>query len=142
EPWQWFTFGSIFGWLKKEKFRGKVSIRRFRHADIFVPKKNGKSILSGATGLYMMDWDGWPGAQCYILAKNQNHAKDLGYRAATNLVENDAELSERYKIRRDNANAGIYFTGNNNSFYKPITSKAESEDGRNVHFCGPDETKD
>ena len=140
EPWQWFAFGSIFGWLNVEKFHGQ-RIRRFRSADIIIPKKNGKSIMSGAVGLYMMDWDGWPGAQCYILAKNQSHAKDLGYRSAQIMVENSETLKEQYKIRYDAANSGIYFKANQ-SFYKPITSKAESEDGRNVHFCGPDETKD
>lgn len=140
EPWQWFSFGSIFGWLQVDEFHGH-SIRRFRSADIIIPKKNGKSIMSGAVGLYMMDWDGWPGAQCYILAKNQTHAKDLGYRSAQIMVENSDSLSQAYKIRYDAANAGIYYKANQ-SFYKPITSKAESEDGRNVHFCGPDETKD
>lgn len=141
EPWQWFAFGSIFGWLKKKPFKG-YHIRRFRKAYIIVPKKNGKSIVSGGTGKYMMDDDGWPGAQCYIMAKSVKHAKDLGYRAATNFVENNPDLSEKYKINRSAADAGIYYQGNNNAFYKPITAKVEGEDGRNVHFFGPDETKD
>ena len=145
EDWQKFVFGSIFGWLKKKEFRSEafkqIPIRRFREGVLMVPKKNGKSILSGAVALYMMDWDKWAGAQCYILAKNQTHAKDLGYRAATIMVQNSKELISKYRINKSAANAGIYFEGNN-SFYKPITSKPESEDGRNVHFCGPDETKD
>jgi phage terminase large subunit-like protein len=140
EPWQWFVFGSIFGWLKTERFKGHA-IRRFRTGTIIVPKKNGKSIISGGTALYMMDWDEWPGAQCYILAKNRTHAMDLGYRAAENMVEDSEELSEKYKIKKGMADTGIYYAGNK-SFYKPITSKPDSEDGRNVHFCGPDETKD
>lgn len=146
EPWQWFSYGSIFGWLKKKEFRGDrledIPIRRFRVANIFVPKKNGKSIISGGTALYMMDFDEWPGAQCYILAKNQSHAKELGYRAAVNMIENSEILKERYKVKEGAAFMGVYFKDNNNAFYKPITSKPESEDGRNVHFCGPDETKD
>lgn len=141
EPWQWFSFGSIFGWVKKKKFKG-VTIRRFRNADIYIGKKNGKSIISGGTGLYMMDPDGWPGAQCYILAKNQSHAKELGYRAAVNMIKQSELLSSRYKVREGAAFMGISFDANNGAFYKPITSKPESEDGRNVHFCGPDETKD
>lgn len=141
EPWQWFAFGSIFGWLKKERFKG-IPIRRFRNADIYVPKKNGKSIISGGTALYMMDPDEWPGAQCYILAKNQSHAKELGYRAAANMIQQSEYLSSRYKVKEGAAFMGVYFAENNNAFYKPITSKPESEDGRNVHFCGPDETKD
>ncbi len=141
EPWQKFVFGSIFGWLKKERFKD-IPIRRFRTALIYVPKKNGKSIISGGTGLYMMDADGWPGAQCYILAKNQKHAMDLGYRAAVNMVQNSDVLAEIYKINYGAMNMGVHYRDNNNAFYKPITSKPDSEDGRNVHFCGPDETKD
>lgn len=141
EPWQWFSFGSIFGWLKKERFKD-LPIRRFRSADIYIPKKNGKSIISGGTALYMMDFDEWPGAQCYILAKNQSHAKELGYRAAVNMIQQSEILSTRYKVKEGAAFMGVYFPDNNNAFYKPITSKPESEDGRNVHFCGPDETKD
>lgn len=141
EPWQWFTFGSVFGWLKKKPMQG-IPIRRFRKAYIIIPKKNGKSIISGGTGIYMMDFDEWPGAQCYIMAKSVKHAKDLGYRAATNFVENNSRLTEKYKINRSAADAGVYFQGNNNAFYKPITAKVEGEDGRNVHFFGPDETKD
>lgn len=141
EPWQWFCYGSVFGWLKTERFHN-MAIRRFRFADVFVPKKNGKSIISGGTALYMMDADEWPGAQCYILAKNQSHAKELGYRAAVNMVEKSPELSQKYRIKNGAAYMGVYYAENNNAFYKPITSKPESEDGRNVHFCGPDETKD
>lgn len=146
EPWQWFSFAYVFGWIIKKEYRDPalqhVPIRRFRSADIYVPKKNGKSIVSGGTALYMMDGDNWPGAQCYILAKNQSHAKDLGYRAAVNMVQKSPELSQAYKVKEGAAFMGIYYPANNNAFYKPITSKPESEDGRNVHFCGPDETKD
>lgn len=138
EPWQKFIYGSIFGWHRKELVHG-YKVRRFRTANIIVPKKNGKSILSGAVGLYMMEADGWPGAQCYILAKNQSHAKDLGYRAATIMCEESPTLD--YKVSWAPASIGIK-CDRNRSFYKPITSKPDSEDGRNVHFCGPDETKD
>jgi phage terminase large subunit-like protein len=98
--------------------------------------------MSGGTGLYMMDFDEWPGAQCYIMAKSVKHAKDLGYRAAYTFVQKNAEMDEKYRINKSAGDAGIYYDGNNNAFYKPITAKVEGEDGRNVHFFGPDETKD
>jgi phage terminase large subunit-like protein len=140
EPWQFFVYGSIFGWLNDDKFQN-YDIRRFRTATIIVPKKQGKSMMAGAVPLFMLKEEGWPGAQCYILAKNQTHAKDLGYRAATIMAENSPEVSKYVKINYSAAGCGIYCKSNN-SFYKPITSKPESEDGRNVYFCGPDETKD
>lgn len=140
EPWQYFIYGSIFGWQKKQKFRG-FELRRFKDAVIIIPKKNGKSILSGALGVFMIKRDGWPAAQCYTLAKNQSHARELGYRAAAIMAEESETVSEYVKINNSAAGVGIYCK-ENNSFYKPITSKPDSEDGRNVHFCGPDETKD
>lgn len=142
EPWQQFIYGSVFGWHKiEEAWPENYPIRRFRTGVIIVPKKNGKSIWSGGVGVYMLEADGWPAAQCYTLAKNQTHAKDLGYRAATVMVENSETLKNDYVVNRGAASVGIYCKANN-SFYKPITSKPESEDGRNVHFCGPDEVKD
>lgn len=140
EPWQWFAFGSVFGWLKKERFHG-YPLRRFRTAYVFVPKKNGKSLISGGTGLYMMDFDGWPGAQCFIIATSQTHAMELGYRDATIMIDRNEDLEERYNQKRGGAMVGIY-CAENNSYFKPITSKADSEDGKNVHFCSSDETKD
>ena len=140
EPWQWFSFGSVFGWLKKKQFRN-IPIRRFRKAHIIIPKKNGKTIISGGTGLYMMDFDEWAGAQCYILATSQKHAAELGYNSAVSMLEKSEFLSNRYKVNRSAGFMGIYYK-ENNSCYKPTSSRAESEDGKNVHFFGPDETKD
>ncbi len=141
EPWQWFAFGSAFGWLKKELFHG-FAIRRFRRIIIIIPKKNGKSLVSGGTGIYLMDFDGWPGAQCYIMAKSEIHARDLGYRAATSFVEKNERLKNKYKLLNAAGRVGIYFEANNNSFFKTITPKADSQDGRNVHGFLPDEVKD
>lgn len=140
EPWQWFSYGSVFGWLKKQRFHG-FPLRRFKTATLVYPKKNGKSTISGNTGIYMAEFDGWPGAQCFIIATSQSHAMELGYRDATITVDENDWLSERFEIKKGGATIGIYCNGNN-SYYKPITSKEDSEDGKNVHFCGPDETKD
>ena len=49
EPWQVFILASIFGWIVTAT--GK---RRFRIADIFVPRKNGKSALAAIIGLFML----------------------------------------------------------------------------------------
>lgn len=140
EPWQWFNYGSIFGWLKKERFK-EFPLRRFKTATLIYPKKNGKSTISGNTGTYMAEFDGWPGAQCFIIATSQSHAMDLGYRDAVIMIEKNEWLSGRFEIKKGGGTIGIYCEGNN-SYYKPITSKEDSEDGKNVHFCGPDETKD
>src|ERR1035438_1419720 len=58
QPWQVFIVCSIFGWLNKE-----TRLRRYREAYICVPRKNGKSPLAAAIGLYMLACDGEAGAE-------------------------------------------------------------------------------
>lgn len=140
EDWQYFVWGSPFGWLRKEPVRG-MKFRRFREIIVIIPKKQGKSIIIGGTMLYMLDYDGWPGAQIYALAENRSHAEKLGYRDATKMVKNSEELSKRFNINRGAATIGIYCP-DNDSYIQPLTSKPKSTDGFKVHMAGNDEIKD
>jgi phage terminase large subunit-like protein len=47
QPWQVFVLASIFGWIHTGTLK-----RRFRRADLFVPRKNAKSALAAIIGLY------------------------------------------------------------------------------------------
>src|SRR5690606_18986033 len=58
EPWQLFSVCIPFGWLRK-----KDDTRRYRTLLIFVPRKNGKSIIGGGVGNYMFVADGEFGAE-------------------------------------------------------------------------------
>ena len=46
EPWQLFFHSCVYGWVRK-----KDGLRRFRRAALFVPRKNGKSIVAAGNGL-------------------------------------------------------------------------------------------
>jgi len=46
EPWQCFFVSQIFGWHQED-----TGHRRFREATLFVPRKNGKSLLAAAIAL-------------------------------------------------------------------------------------------
>lgn len=140
QPWQYFVWGSPFGWLKTEKLEG-MPIRRFREMIIIIPKKQGKSIILAGTMLYMIDFDGWKGAQVYTLAKNRSHAEKLAYRDAETIVQESEVLSERFRINKGAAHRGIYCDAMN-SFIQPLTSKPESTDGLKVQMSGNDEIKD
>lgn len=72
EPWQCFIVCSLFGWLHK-----KTGLRRFFEARIFVPRKNGKTVLAAAIGLYMFVSDGEPGSEVYTGASNKAQAKEV-----------------------------------------------------------------
>lgn len=140
EPWQYFVWGSPFGWLKEDRLRG-MPIRRFRVIIIIIPKKQGKSIIIAGTMLYMLDFDEWPGAQIYALAKNRSHAEKLGYRDAEKMVKNSEILQDQFKVNKGAAHRGIYCE-DRDSFVQPLTSKPDSTDGLKVHMAANDEVKD
>lgn len=81
EPWQCFIFSTVFGWQVTE-----TQTRRFRTAYIEVPRKNAKSTMTSAIGLYMMACDNEPGAYVVSAANTRDQAK---------LVFTDAQLMAR-----------------------------------------------
>ena len=134
EPWQQFAFGSIFGWIIPE-----TGLRRFREAYIEVPKKNGKSLIGAAVAIYGIMSDGESAAQVYGAATSRFQAKELSFRAASEMITQDAELAELLHIRYANGMEKIEY---GNSYFKPLTSRPKSLDGFNVHFGLFDEVKD
>lgn len=72
EGWQCFWVGSIFGWVHK-----KTGLRRFRKARLYVPRKNGKSLLVAPIGLYMLAADNEPGAEVYSGATTEKQAWEV-----------------------------------------------------------------
>lgn len=72
EPWQCFVLASIYGWVSVET--GK---RRFRKASIYVPRKNGKSIIAAGVGNYMFAADGEAGAEVYSGASTEQQAWEV-----------------------------------------------------------------
>jgi phage terminase large subunit-like protein len=72
EPWQRFIFANIFGWVKKTT--GK---RRFTMASIYVPRKNGKSLVAAALGWWMFAKDDEPGAEVYSGANSEKQAWEV-----------------------------------------------------------------
>jgi phage terminase large subunit-like protein len=69
QPWQVFFVANVFGWLRKSD-----ALRRFRRAVLIVPRKNGKSALGAAIGLYMLCADGEQGAEVYSGATSEKQA--------------------------------------------------------------------
>jgi len=72
EPWELFIVCSIFGWVHKQ-----TGLRRFTEAQVYVPRKNGKTILAALIGLYMFVGDGEPGAEVYNGAGDKDQAKEV-----------------------------------------------------------------
>jgi hypothetical protein len=72
-------------------------VRRFRTASLWMPKKNGKSPLLAAIGLYLLAGDGEPGQKVYTAAKNGDQAK-IAQRHAYAMVEQSAALADDCKL--------------------------------------------
>ncbi len=126
DPWQIFVVGNIFGWENDQ------GIRRFIRAYIEIAKKNGKSTLASAIGLYMLIADGEAGAEVYSAASNYDQAK-IVWEAAKQMVKVNEDLQEDF---------GVDFTQyairvqEENSVFRPLATDNEgSKDGKNVH-CG------
>ena len=82
EPWQCFSVCNIFGWLHARDLHDadgelmvRAGTRRFRTCYEEVARKNAKSTLAAAIGLYMMEEDGEVGAEVYSAATTRNQAK-------------------------------------------------------------------
>ena len=62
EDWQKKIIGDLFGWKQEN------GLRKYRTAFIEVPRKNGKSTLCAAIGLYMLFADDERGSEVYSAA--------------------------------------------------------------------------
>lgn len=99
--WQRDVVMRIFGWVKFSKERGK-ELRRFRRASIFLPKKNGKSPLLAAIGLYLLCGDGEQGQKVYASAKDGKQAM-IQWQHAAEMVKRSPPLMSECEINLSKA---------------------------------------
>jgi phage terminase large subunit-like protein len=97
-PWQREFISRLFGWVRYSKRLGRW-VRRFNRAILFVPKKNGKSPLLAAIGLYLLAGDGEKGQKVYSVAKDGKQAM-IAHRHAVEMVRRSPSLSRLCKINK------------------------------------------
>lgn len=114
EPWQVFILASIFGWVHSVTFK-----RRFRTADLFVPRKNAKSTLAAVIGLYMLALDDEFGAEVYSGATSEYQAMEV-FRPALLMARMTPEFLRRYNV---SANASNLAVVEKNSKFEPVIGK-------------------
>lgn len=114
EPWQCFIVCNIYGWLNRET--GK---RRFRDAYAEIPRKNGKSFLAAAIGLYMFCADGEYGAEVYSGATTEKQAFEV-FKPARMMVLKEPDLKSKYSISAQIKNLAIIEDG---SRFEPLIGK-------------------
>ena len=124
EDWQLFICANIFGWKLKSTRK-----RRFTYADVYVPRKNGKTTFAAVIALYMLIFDNEAAAEVYAAAVDRNQAK-ICYDASAELIRNSA-LADYVRVFRK----GSIVVEETASAYKPLSKDTKNKDGLNIH-CG------
>jgi phage terminase large subunit-like protein len=133
-PWQVFILANLFG------FKLPSGLRRFRYAFVLVAKKNGKTCLSAALGLYMSDplGDGEPYAASYCAATTRYQSQSLCFKAACRIRDENPHIKETTK--KWLAKTSIVWP--NDSSFEPLAANSEKLNGLNIHFGSLDELGD
>ena len=129
EPFQIFFIVQLFG------FRSLEGARRFSSALFAVARKNAKSTLASAILLYCQCCEDEVGPQVISAATTGSQAR-IVFNVAKKMVEKTPELQEAFNIRPfANAIASYH----NGGMFKPVNSKASTQDGLNPSATGLDE---
>lgn len=121
EAWQKRVIRAAFGWMRAD------GTRRFRIVYVEVPRKNGKSELAAALGLYLLVADREPGAEVYSSATKKDQAK-IVHDTATAMVRASGELRRFVKIQRNNLSCARL-----SSKFEPLGADSQTLDGLNPH---------
>ncbi|MFF5451869.1 terminase large subunit [Streptomyces sp. NPDC012950] len=127
DPWQVaYILAPVFGWVRwDDEADGYVRIVRKLYVD--VPRRNGKTTLSGGIAVYLMAADGEPGAQVYAAATSEKQARFT--------FDPIRQIAERAPALKGNVKA---FTKKithpaSGSYFTVVSSVAEAMHGANVH---------
>ncbi|MDD3173365.1 MAG: terminase large subunit [Herbinix sp.] len=127
ELWQKAMIAATFGFIDIE------GNRKYHRCILIIAKKNGKSLLASAIGLYLMIADSEPGAECYAVATKKDQSKII-WSEAKKMVRKSPALLKRIKPLVAELNSDT-----NDSIFKPLASDSDSLDGLNVHGVLMDE---
>lgn len=129
EPWQAAVVVNVFGWLRP------TGIRRYREFLLYVAAKNGKSPLLAGMALWLLLCDGEPGAQVFSAAAEKEQAGII-YRHASAMALQNPDLSSEIQAYRATKTLQAFGT---NSFFRVLTSDADTKHGLNAHGVLVDE---
>ena len=121
ENWQKVIILEAFGWMRPDGFR------LHRTLWLELARKNGKSQLAAALGVYLLIADGEPGSEVYSSATKRDQAK-IVFDCATQIVKQSRHLSNYIKTQR--ANLSVLRTA---SKFEPLSSEGDTLDGLNPH---------
>lgn len=128
ELWQKALVSATFGIVHKID-----GTRKYQEVVLIIGRKNGKSTLSAAIGLYLQIADGEPGAEVYACATKRDQAKII-WLESKRMVNKSPVLKAKMKTLVGEINSDF-----NDSFFRPLGRDSDGIDGLNVHGALLDE---
>lgn len=128
DPWEKRILRDIFGWEMVDADSGDW-VRRFKRVFLFLPKKNGKSLLASGIALYLLVCDREPGTEVYSCANDKKQAS-LVFNVAAGMVRRCAQLKRRIKVTDSQK---VMASHGNGGSYITLSSDAFNKDGLNPH---------
>ena len=130
EPWQCFILTTVFGWLHVV-----TGSRRFRRVYTEVAKGNGKSALTSAVANYMAFAEHELGAEVYAAATTRDQARVVFF-VSQAMLRKMPEFCQRAGV---DVCAHSINQVSTDSFFRPLSSDANSVEGINPYFTCADE---
>ncbi len=121
EDWQKKIIGDLFGWKQEN------GLRKYRTAFIEVGRKNGKSTLCAAIGLYMLFADDERGSEIFSAAGDRSQA-GIVFEIAKQMILSNKELTKRGKVFRNSIT-----NESKGNFYQAISSDSKTKHGFNAN---------
>jgi phage terminase large subunit-like protein len=128
ELWQKALIAALFGFVHKID-----GVRKYREVILIVARKNGKSTLAAAIGLYMLVADNEPGPEIVSAATKREQAKII-WSEAKRMIKKSPSLRKRIRTL-----VGEIVADFNDGIFKPLSSDSNTLDGLNVHCALIDE---
>ena len=128
ETWQKALVSALFGFVDRNT--GK---RQYKELQLIVARKNGKSTLAAAIGVYLLVADGESGPELYSAATQRDQAKII-WSEAVSMIKKSPALNKRCKCL-----VGKIKCLFNDGSFAPLASDTNNQDGLNIHGALIDE---
>jgi len=125
--WQLAIAANIFGWVDEK------GIRRYREVFFYIPRKGGKTIFCAGIANAIFFIDGEPGAEIYSAAANEEQAA-IVWNMSKQMIKQSPEMTDRCKLYQHSITKEL-----DGSFYRPVSSDADTKHGFNAHVAIVDE---
>lgn len=125
QPWQKDLIREFYGTVEQDE---TGFYRHYQYLYLEIPKKNGKTELSAALGLYHLLADGEGDPQVYIVAADKDNAA-ICYNAMVGMVKQAPWLKKRVKIVASRREIRLRNTA---GLIKVLSSESSSKHGYNA----------